>query len=271
MMTDASRFDSYMACFHGVYGFYPEGYDESRQTRTQKQAFDETIIDRNDRLKLMYPDNFYIPTSRWDKGCENISQWKVYRYTPYKRISHFREHLNRLQYCQFVTVPDAVYGDIAEKLLTSDTNGQMYQQVKKLLRRFKQSRYNEHIHYMISKFTNKYISISYDDHRLMCQLFIQLENAFKVASEHTDKRKNIFSYYLIVQLILYVFHYHPHYQLPTLIDKKKRAAYYGFLLCLLSKTALCEQILYMHEERKHGCYQCNHKSAGFDRDLTVLL
>lgn len=253
--------DEYMALFYETYHFYPEHYLSPPPPED---------IDYRGWKAGNYPDNFYKPSNQWEKGCDGTT-FQNYRYTPYKRISHFREHLNRLQGCQFVTIPDKVY-DLTRTLLNKEFNNETYFSMKKLLRKHHFSQYNEHIHHLVGYQTKEYINISYEDHALMCQLFIQLEYQFKQRqSIDFSSRKNIFSYYLIVQLILYVFHYHSAYALPTLYDGTKRQRYYLFLLEILQSTPLGSFIMEQHFIKKRQCQYCRTGSKLFDHDLIIHL
>jgi hypothetical protein len=259
----------YMECFNDTFHFYPD--DEylayKRECEIRRQNEDHGRI-----YRVSYPEHFYVPTSPYEKGADGVV-WNPVRYTPYKRISHFREHINRLQYCQTVTIPQHVMDSVSQffKTQTIETH-QQYTLVKQHLRKHNWSHLNEHIHYLISANTRSFINIVYEDHRKMCTLFTQLEHQFKQAQQkQTHDRKNIFSYYLIVQLVLYLFHYHPTYSLPTLFDLSKRKVYYRYLLTLLQKVPMSEDILFMHFKRKRDCQQCNQGLYFFDDDLITLL
>jgi len=260
-----------MECFNDTFGFYPSDEYTDYKRERYEQEFGQRIY------RVSYPEHFYIPTSRFEKASSNVSIWKSMRYTPYKRISHFREHINRLQYCQSVTIPPNVLASVKrlfqeELNHTDSTIKYCYLKVKQHLRQQRWSHLNEHIHYLISQNTDRFICISYDDHRLMCTLFTQLEHAFKQTQRSkTHDRKNIFSYYLIVQLILYLFHYHPHYHLPTLYDHHKRHLYYEYLLTLIQKVPVFEQIMFIHFKRKRDCQACQQQQVYFDEDLTHFI
>lgn len=265
----------YMDLFYDTYGFYPD----KEYTAYQKEDDQRHIEEESKRIyRVSYPDHFYVPTSRYELAAQNVSNWTSLRYTPYKRISHFREHVNRLQYCQNVTIPKSVLDSVAaffagkQSPIQNCSVKNAYMLVKQHLRRNQWSHLNEHIHYLISANTQQFIQIDYTDHRLMCTLFIQMEHQFKQEQKHQrHDRKNIFSYYLIVQLILYLFHYHPPYYLPTLYDTTKRKVYYRYLLTLLQKVPLAETILFQHFKRKRDCQWCNQEVVYFDEDLLLLI
>jgi len=274
---EPSFMDPYMECFYETYGFYPDTDYSAEKRKWTFEAQQTVIYPKNYVYRVKYPDEWYQPTSMYEKGMDRISNWTMLRYSPYKRISHFREHLNRLQFCQFVTIPQTLYALVKEwfTLLPKDmTPPFLYNQVKLLLKDEGYSHFNEHIHHLISYATQNYLDITYDDRQLMCQLFVQLEYAFKnLTRQKRDlgKRKNFFSYYLIVQLVLYLFHVHPSYYLPTLLDDIKRHHYYLFLLNLFSETPLYQRIITLHFTRKKQCYHCTTHSTLFDNDLIALL
>lgn len=272
--------EPYMECFRDVFGFYPKEYEQDLAQQFQTKRHTQTYQLPH---RVCYPENWYVPRSKFEKAMDNISDWKTIRYSPYKRISHFREHLNRLQYCQFVTIPDEVHKMVQESLrpiqhVKQTIHKNVYFMVKELLKNKGCSVYNEHIHYLISATTNIFITISYEDRSLMCTLFIQLEHAFKHRArklgyqiDSLENRKNIFSYYLIIQLMLYLFHCHPCYHLPTLLDNGKRQQYYLFLLTLLVETPLYNQVIHQHFTRKKMCQACCQHQTFLDEDLTNLL
>lgn len=253
-----------MDLFKQVYGFYPDGYCPPEKETTPSPTFHR-------HTPSQFPENWYMPTSQYEKGWEG-STWTPIRYTPYRRISHFREHLNRLQFCQFVFIPPKVYSVLKPVMestfLTTDT----YFQIKSILKLHGFSQFNEHIHHLISHFHRSFLRISYSDSDRMCCLFRDLENAFQAHAFFKDKdRKNFVSYYLIVQFVLYIFHYHPQYALPTLIDGVKRSHYYRILLDVFSCTPHYCSLLEMHFIRKKKCYHCQMKANYFDSDLVQLL
>lgn len=269
----------YMKCFHDHFGFYPEGYEVPSE---DKDDYNESPIFKKGRYRPCYPDNWYIPKTQYEKGMDRLS-WTPIRYTPYRRISHFREHLNRLQYSQFVSIPPLVFNilqpffrDFQQQQGPSPPlSTEMYFIVKIILKQHQCSQYNEHIHYLISFFHQTYLDISYDDFHKMCDLFRELEiayqnHAFFNQNQHRP-RKNFMSYYLIVQFILYLFHYHPNYRLPTLMDSQKRGRYYVILLDVFAQTHNHVHLIEQHFKRKKQCCACQTTSCYFDSDLLELL
>lgn len=232
-------------------------------------------IDKNEKEPLVtpiyrvtYPEEWYTPVTN---SCYERCFVQHIKYVPYKRISHFREHLNRLQYCQYITIPSTVWITTCHTLSHLDNiNIKTYFQLKEGLKRSQLSKYNEHIHYLISKYYRLFLQFSDDDYTTMCVLFQQLDHSFTI-TQHDMPRKNIFSYYLVVQLILYLFHYHPYYKLPTINDVQRRNKYYIHLLNYLVKCPLYEKILFIHFQRKKTCSFCIQKDILFDDFLCSLL
>ena len=215
--------------------------------------------------RVVYPENWQLPTDNY--MYQNYDMVYI-RYTPYKRISHFREHLNRLQYCQMVYVPPHVI-DCAMQCLQHYTTLPLncYDILKDCLKHRGYSKYNEHIHYLISCYDKEYLSISYRDRHLMCTAFIQMDHHFR----QTGQRKNILSYYLTVQLLLYLFHYHPRYALPSIKDVSKRTEYYMCLIDLLKAIPLFDTLMTTFHQRKLSCTMCHTSCYMFDRELVILL
>lgn len=139
--------------------------------------------------RVSYPEDWYIPTKQ---ECYNSYDIITKKYIPYKRLSHFREHLNRLNYCQDVNIPKHVWMVACHVLSQQEDNSNSYQNILMALKQQKLTKYNEHIHHLISKYTGVYMDISYSDRKLLCQLFLQIEQQFK---RNEYKRKNMFSYY----------------------------------------------------------------------------
>ena len=225
-------------------------------------------------FRVNYPEGWAIP-HRYSQHFQQI-EWKKIRYIPYKRISHFREHLNRLQFCQDVHIPNRVWMEVCHFLsnhpISQHNQIHVYYQVKEHLRSKRMSRYNEHIHFMISKFFQRYLNISYDDHYLMCQLFCSIEQIFQQANSRLEhNRKNMISYYIIVQIILYIFHYHPTYKLPTVHDEMKRQLHYVTIFKIIQSLPQYHDILTLHFQRKRDCEVCQRKQNLFDDELQILL
>ena len=158
-----------------------------------------------------------------------------------------------------IHIPDNVL-NIVKNCLSQhkgDTPWDTYSTIKHRLKEGKLTRYNEHIHYMTSLVTKKFIEIEYTDHHDMFQLFLELEREFcEQQKDKPTRRKNMISYYLIIQLVLYLFHYHPNYKLPSIHDPKKRGTLYCELLVLFTKTPSYQQIITLHFRRKKDCYFC---------------
>jgi hypothetical protein len=264
--------DNFIKCFEETFGFSPPDCEDFKKK--------EEIVQQPIYKYVEYPENFYIPKNQYELSCQNISIWKKLRYTPYKRISHFREHLNRLQGCQFINIPDKVFQLVQQTLKNHEheSSTQLYYITKETLRKAKFSYYNEHIHHLISQVQKQYLKISYQDYRSLCRIFQELETIFNLKksatqSEFFKKRKNLISYYLVVQLLLYLFHYHPRYKLPTLYDVIKREGYYRILLGLLQSCSFGPQLLEEHFRRKKLCKYCQNTKLNivFDHELLKLI
>ena len=223
--------------------------------------------------RINYPENWSLPCP-YDLHWQQLVMRRIQN-VPYKRISHFREHLSRLQFTQTIDIPRRVL-NIVKKTLTENekSNWDIYSKIRENLKKEEMTRYNEHIHYMTSQITRKFIEITYEDHHIMFQLFVELEHEFcKDQRNRPEKRKNMISYYLIIQLVLYLFHYHPSYKLPTIGDPKKREILYCELLHLFTKTPSYQQIIFIHFKRKKDCYFCHHHDHEhhFDDYIVKLL
>ena len=270
-MADDSLMNTYLEMMLETKGLLNE---EQTLEVLNKVQTSKTLTISNHPFRVNYPENWATP-HRFSQHYQQI-EWKKIRYIPYKRISHFREHLNRLQFCQDVYIPNKVWIEVchflSEKQTTHNDSVQMYYLVKDHLRKRRMSRYNEHIHFMISKFFHRYLNISYDDHFLMCQLFCSIEKVFQQATHvKQHNRKNMISYYIIIQIILYIFHYHPTYKLPTVHDEMKRQLHYVTIFKIIQSLPQYHDILTLHFQRKRDCETCQRKHNLFDQELQSLL
>jgi hypothetical protein len=131
--------------------------------------------------RVCYPDNWVGPTkTQYYKEYDALLTTK--QYIPYKRQSHFREHLFRLQNCQFVYISDACYRITAE-CFKNDVRVPFdaFYKLKRGLKQSCLSRYNETIHQLISKHFHCHIPITPEDQYLMNQLFVQLDSCFSAS------------------------------------------------------------------------------------------
>ena len=264
-------YSGFITCFEETFGFQPPDSEDFKKEEEKPKLPLYKYVE--------YPENFYIPKNRFELSCANISIWKKTRYTPYKRISHFREHLNRLQGCQYINIPENVIETVRQKISNEQikSNNNLYYIIKDLLRENHQSHFNEHIHHLISLVLKEYMYISYNDHRSLCKIFQEIETLFiqqrRDSKIFFTKRKNLISYYLIVQLLLYLFHYHPRYKLPTLYDVFKRREYYLILLGLIQQCSFGPPLLEEHFRRKKDCKFCqmNESKLVFDNELLELI
>ena len=217
--------------------------------------------------RVCYPEEWCMPTRT---ECYNNYEIVTKKYIPYKRLSHFREHLNRLNYCQDVHIPKSVWLVTCHTLSIIQDKTQSYTCLSTALKDEKLSKYNEHIHHLISKYSGMYLNISYDDRHLMCDMFVQIEQQFN----HTNggHRKNMISYYIVTQCLLYMLHYHTYYKLPSLRDISKQKQYYIQVLTYISRCKDYQCILFIHTSRKRDCeHCCQQKDTSFDSCLKELL
>lgn len=232
---------------------------------------DKQIILTNIARGPNYPPEWALP-DRYNTHYSHID-WQPSRYVPYKRLSHFREHLNRLQFCQFVSIPNVVWMTVCHGLSGQqiDTPSKTtYFDIKKMLKKEGLSKYNEHIHFLMSKYFKQYLDITPSDHRYMCTLFRQLEHQFTEKNKRQKTRKNMISYYLITQLILLLFHYHPKYKLPTIRDEYKRTCHYVELCHLFKKTPNYREAMETYFIRRTSCAECLQQKNLFDEELQSL-
>lgn len=250
------------------WNIYAEMLKEVGVDVEHSEPFKEKCVAQAPFYRVVYPENWSQPTSF---ECQRDYDMINIKYIPYRRISHFREHLNRLQYCQFVYIPDEVLRSTAKYIKScQDDDNRIYFKVKSYLKKKKWSKYNEHIHHMISKFAGNHIHISPEDHRLICSTFLQLEWQFKKECAKMS-RKNLFSYFIVVQMILYLFHYHPSYKLPSLCNEWKQEEYYVTCLNMLTKIPIYSDLMMIHFMRKKNCIHCCKKSQNFDQALIKLI
>ena len=191
-------------------------------------------------------------------------------YVAYKRISHFREHLNRLMYSQFVSISPKclkLVSDIFEqnKYLANDEN--VYSKIQHCLYQYGYSKYTEHIHHMISRYTGKSLKIDYDDYGYLCILFRQLEKQFNDNRINIPTRKNFISYQIVLQFLLFIMHIHPHYYLPTIKDAKKRSMYYSTCMVYFAETEEYTAAMTVFITRQRKCKNCLYGNYMFDEEL----
>lgn len=219
--------------------------------------------------RVCYPEEWYMPTRT---ECYNNYDMVTKKYIPYKRLSHFREHINRLNYCQDVHIPNKVWLVACHVLSNIQDKTQSYNSLSMALKKENLTKYNEHIHHLISKYSGLYLNISYEDRRLMCDIFIQIETQFNRQQTRYPARKNMFSYYIITQCLLYLLHYHNYYKLPSLRDISKQKQYYLEVLSYIAQCREHEYVMFIHQSRKKDCrHCCQHTDYSFDRCLKELL
>jgi hypothetical protein len=216
-------------------------------------------------------------------------------YTPYKRMGHFREHLNRINFSQFVHIPAKCFDLIDQHVNTvcsTDNDKQrffthnpyIYTHLKQVLSRFDSSKYIEHIHYLIGFYRHKYTPrsvarsiISYSHYRQLCALFLELEKGL-LESDYTPVRnsKRLIPYTAVMQCLLTLLHIHPTYYLPTLIHQTKKWVYYKLIFMTLLNTPLGQATMREFMLKNTSCQACvdpeqSSPCYGLDRDVKVAL
>jgi hypothetical protein len=235
---------------------------------TEDQQIQNTASIQAPLYRVCYPDDWILPSrTHIYENYDMVTK----KYIPYKRLSHFREHLNRLNYCQDVHIPPAAWIVTCHTLSNLKDTSQSYHKLALALKEKKLSKYNEHIHHLISKYSGTYLNISYDDRRLMCEVFVQIEQQFS-RNNTQSSRKNMISYYIVTQSLLYMLHYHTYYKLPSLRDMTKQKHYYKQVLLFISRCKDYTELMFIHTNRKRECQHCcNQVDIAFDTTLKTLL
>jgi Poxvirus Late Transcription Factor VLTF3 like len=191
-------------------------------------------------------------------------------YTPYKRISHFREHLNRLLFSQFIYISPLCLADVSSFFMTecNPCDPHIYRKIHAFLKKKGYSKYVEHIHYLISSNTKRSLDIKPQDHEMLTMAFTQLDFVFQ--QHKSVGRKNLISYHVIVQLFLFLFHYHPHYYLPTIKNPTLRVKYYDLGYYYLTQTQIFPRLMHLFKKRRQLCTKCCSQSYMFDRELVEM-
>lgn len=194
-------------------------------------------------------------------------------YIPYKRISHFREHINRLIYSQTITISQPCLDHVNTLFkempsLKNDVN--IYSILHRSLYKHGFSKYVEHIHHLISRVTKKYLNIEYDHYYTMRKLFKQIEFEF-THFPILEGRKNFISYHIIIQFMLFLLHVHPRYYLPTIKDPIKRAHYYSMCLEYFKNTQMYDKLYGKFLSKHANCPHCTSFSFMFDPELVSIL
>lgn len=219
---------------------------------------------------IVYPDEYEMMT-------EYALLVEKRPYTPYKRVSHFREHLNRLTHCQFVHVPEECLAWLREQREESDSKEQrahLYSVIHQRMYRGPWARYVEHIHFIIGEIYGISLYIPQDTYLEMCLLFIQMETVFK-REQHRffepQGRKNFLSYHIVVQFMLMLFHLHPSYRLPTIKNAQRRQQYYEQCLYYFQQTPLYMPIFSRSVRQRYTCEACNTNTTMFDEEVVHTL
>ena len=195
-------------------------------------------------------------------------------YTPYRRISHFREHLNRLMSSQWITISDECYAFVKSLFETTPSlhcDHNVYSIMHQALYRNGFSKFIEQIHYLIHQFTNISLYISTDQHASLCSLFTQMEHQFTHHSLMHLSRKNFVSYHILIQFLLLLHHIHPVYYLPSIKDLSKREHYYALCLLYFSATPNYSSTITNFIRQTLTCTACLRKEYMFDHELVSMM
>jgi len=230
------------------------------------------------------------------------SQFEVYQssklfqkrqYTPYKRLGHFREHLNRINFTQFVHIPTECFNIIDQALQlhckTSHNiarffthNENIYFYLQKILSKHNSSKYIEHAHYLIHYYRNRikphhgvHCTISYTDYQTLCSLFVQFENQL-ILNGGSTKQKRLIPYNAVVQCFFTLLHIHPSYHIPYMKCKAKKWKYYHLILDTLLHTDEGKTALTTFKLKNITCTRCHDPEKSFpcyglDRDVKMVL
>lgn len=233
--------------------------------------------------------NIAEPTSK--EIYESSSIFQKRKYTPYKRVSHFREHINRINFSQFLTIPKECF-IIIEQWIQNNKNTQeqlfwkndIYEQLKRLLSRKFKSKCIEFIPFLINHYRKQkdifHLTVNYSDYGKMCEMFKQLEQQYCINdSQYIFNRKRRFiSYYVIIQCLFTAFHSHPSYDLPTLKNNVKRDFFYDYIFKLIKNHPLLKcEIKRLFISRLNTCKKCHihttfrKQCSGLDNNVKKFL
>lgn len=186
---------------------------------------DFTPIPVDSPCELPWENELYELTQKYDS--------QGFFYVGYKPVIHFSEHINRLIHTQAITYPPFLLSWIRFHVHSSLHHSEIYFIIKKKLKDFGLSKYNEHIHYFITLLTGKHLRIPYHVLRAMKELFLQLYHGLR-HQKWLPRKHNCLSYYCIVQFFFYLFQITPLYRLPTILNPHQRYRIYETLyLCYL--------------------------------------
>lgn len=234
--------------------------------------------------------DFDVATPSKEEFFNNPTLKRKRKYTPYKRLGHFREHLNRINFTQFIHLPpdcmsliDTWLGEyepakIADLLHCRD----IYTVIRKVLSKKGKSKYIEHIPYIIGYLRNKHhvgstnimkCTIPESDYKLLCAIFTELEKQYILdnINEAYARKKRFFSYYVVVQCLFTLLHIHPTFHLPVMTNKANKLAYYQTIYTLLAKTKLFSTVKALFEERTLTCSCKSADHSNLDSDCLFLL
>lgn len=160
---------------------------------------------------------------------------KVKKKVAYKRLTHFVEHLQRLQAREFATLPPQLLEEAARQNFDL-TDPDLYFEIRTWMKTRKYHRkYYEHIFLLIKLLGGATINIPETlEYTWVKKLFPDLERAW-LKSQHS--RHNFPSYYVLLQILLHQNSIHTPYRLPT-VSRRKFDTVHLVLLELVNGTFL---------------------------------
>lgn len=186
----------------------------SQPTNTKRIYYDiclecfqeEMIYDTKQDVQVCtYCGNTCNPNTIWNHTRESRKILRCRTYNPefYKRISHFRDWLNRLQGKERHKVSTKVIDDVKTLLQHENTKGVSFWTIKNALRRLKYSRHYCNTVYIMSQIRGYPVFVmtpSQQDE--LVKMFISLSDVYEnVLRNHTNIRVNMLSYpYMIRKL-----------------------------------------------------------------------
>lgn len=121
---------------------------------------------------------------------------QIKEYSPYKRINHFKEWLNRFQAKQTPVIPDIVFTDIINELNKNrfyDLKKLTRVKIKNILKKLNYNIYYEHIIYIINKLNNlPPPKITKDMEKIFINMFYKIQIPWKLYKN--SSRKSFWSY-----------------------------------------------------------------------------
>ena len=251
---------------------------------------------RMTQLELNYMD-VQMPIARASKAeyWESQPIRAKRKYTPYRRLGHFREHLNRINFTQFIKIPGECWQIIdlwvRKQTKSKEESLQLFQtdtifiSLKKLLSRKGDSKYIEHIPYLIGTYRHRYgfvrnilkCTIEHTEYMWLCDIFKSLEEQYALHNTKTllGRKKRFFSYYTVIQCLFTLLHIHPTFVLPVMRNRENKLNYYKTIFYLLFQTEHKQKLVKTYTDRTDTCICSSLTSTtthGLDGEcLSVLL